>query len=88
MRRKDLDEVLFDVVDRVSVPSVHRLRDTSSSTTQQRRVVETYHVFDAVDGGESRVNCTRMLKVELTASPTLQIPATAPSAFGSPTNTK
>ena len=74
VRRKDLNEVLLDVVDRVSVPSVYRLRDTSSSTTQERRVRETYHVFDAVDGGERQVNGTRMLKVESTANPTLEIP--------------
>ena len=74
VRRKDLNEVLLDVVDRVSVPSMYQLRDALSSTTQERHVRETYHVFNAVDGGESQVNGTRMLKVESTANPTLEIP--------------
>ena len=64
MRGEDLDKVPFNVVDRVSVPSVYRLRGTSSSAMQQRRVKRAYHVSEVVDGGVSRVNCTRMLKVD------------------------
>lgn len=65
MRRKDLDEVLFDAMDRVSVPSIYRLHGPWSSITQKRRVERTYHVSDAVDGGESQVNCTRSRKLSL-----------------------